>query len=494
MDCPDLRRTLRLLAPLLLVALVLASSAQGATVAIPGSPMTVYVNDFGGVTARLAGETTNVFFSPVDNDTPSAGFNLGFPVGFGSSTSPVNYGVAGTEFTAVCQCELTGDGTPTSPYRLETSYKVPIDASTDAAVVTQVVTYVNGASRFAVSYTVQNVSGAPLRFRAGEYADLYLADDTGTGFLSAGPPRVVGGLNVASGHRGGIEEVAGSPWSRFETGGFSTVAGNLADLAGPGLTNTVDPSDVDNGVAVQWDDHFASGLAPNATAKFNTVWTFSVVPRPTPTPAAPVDNSIDAQLARLPAPSLGKAVNVATVKGEVFVRLPGRSSSARAAQKGRGFIPLREARQIPVGSLLDTTAGTVRLVSAAGRGRKQQGDFNGGFFTALQSRRGRGLTELRMARGRFTRCTSGRRSGREAQTARRSKRRIRRLRGNARGRFRTRGRYSSATVRGTDWTVTDRCDGTLTKVKRGSVVVRDLRRRKKVILRAGRSRLVRAPG
>jgi len=30
------------------------------------------------------------------------------------------------------------------------------------------------------------------------------------------------------------------------------------------------------------------------------------------------------------------------------------------------------------------------------------------------------------------------------------------------GRFRTRGRYSSATVRGTDWTVTDRCDGTLT--------------------------------
>jgi hypothetical protein len=79
--------------------------------------------------------------------------------------------------------------------------------------------------------------------------------------------------------------------------------------------------------------------------------------------ATAVDNSIDAQLARLPAPKLGKAVNVAPVSGEVFVKLP--AGAARAAQvKGRGFIPLRQARQIPVGSLLDTRRGTVRLVSA----------------------------------------------------------------------------------------------------------------------------------
>jgi hypothetical protein len=49
-------------------------------------------------------------------------------------------------------------------------------------------------------------------------------------------------------------------------------------------------------------------------------------------------------------------------------------------------------------------------------------------------------------------------------------------------------------VRGTDWTVIDRCDGTLTRVKRGVVVVRDLRRRRSFVVRAGRSRLVRAPG
>jgi hypothetical protein len=46
-------------------------------------------------------------------------------------------------------------------------------------------------------------------------------------------------------------------------------------------------------------------------------------------------------------------------------------------------------------------------------------------------------------------------------------------------------------VRGTDWTVTDRCDGTLTKVKSGTVVVRDLRKKKNYVVRAGKNRLVR---
>lgn len=39
----------------------------------------------------------------------------------------------------------------------------------------------------------------------------------------------------------------------------------------------------------------------------------------------------------------------------------------------------------------------------------------------------------------------------------------------------------------------DRCDGTLTKVTRGRVAVRDFRRKKTVLLRAGKSYLARAP-
>ena len=47
-------------------------------------------------------------------------------------------------------------------------------------------------------------------------------------------------------------------------------------------------------------------------------------------------------------------------------------------------------------------------------------------------------------------------------------------------------------MRGTRWLVEDRCDGTLTRVTKGSVVVRDFARDKRKILRAGESYLARA--
>ena len=204
----------------------------------------------------------------------------------------------------------------------------------------------------------------------------------------------------------------------------------------------------------------------------------------------------------LPSPVLGVAVNVAVVRGTVTVAVPSataRTSGARASQKGLEFVPLTADRQIPVGSFLDTRRGTVELVSATGRSAKTQaGRFNAGLFQVLQgrSRRAQGLTELRLKGSSFKRCRA--RAGRAAAgdragAAQLSRRTIRRLRANARGRFRTRGRNSSATVRGTIWTTTDRCDGTLTKVRRGKVVVRDLRRRRNITLTAGKSYLARAP-
>jgi hypothetical protein len=66
------------------------------------------------------------------------------------------------------------------------------------------------------------------------------------------------------------------------------------------------------------------------------------------------------------------------------------------------------------------------------------------------------------------------------------------LRGTAKGRFRTTGRFAAATVRGTDWGVRDRCDGTLTVVRRGVVVVRDFRRHRTVVVRAGQTYLAKA--
>ena len=206
------------------------------------------------------------------------------------------------------------------------------------------------------------------------------------------------------------------------------------------------------------------------------------------------------RLSDLPRPVLGKTVNVAVVRGTVRIAVRAGSTAggggrAAASQKGLTFVPLTGARQIPVGSFLDTKRGTVRLVSATGSGRKtQSGQFNAGLFQVLQSRKrsAKGLTELRLKGSSFSRCQPSARV-RRAGAAQLSRRTIRRLRASARGRFRTRGRHSAATVRGTVWITTDRCDGTLTQVKRGRVAVRDLRRKRTITLRAGKSYLARAP-
>jgi hypothetical protein len=193
-------------------------------------------------------------------------------------------------------------------------------------------------------------------------------------------------------------------------------------------------------------------------------------------------------------PTIGETVAVSVVEGEVFIRLPG--DSARASQKGSGFVPLTEARTIPVRSILDTRKGTVRLRTARNRaGQTQSGRFTAGVFQVLQSRKrsAKGLTELRLqgSAAKFKACGG---TGSGARASRLSRRAIRRLRGNARGRYRTRGRHSAATVRGTVWDVTDRCDGTLTTVRRGKVAVRDFRRKKTIILTGGKRYLARAPG
>ena len=58
------------------------------------------------------------------------------------------------------------------------------------------------------------------------------------------------------------------------------------------------------------------------------------------------------------------------------------------------------------------------------------------------------------------------------------------LHSSAHGKFRTKGKYAAATVRGTIWTIADRCDGTLTHAIKDSVTVSDFVRHKTIILRA----------
>jgi hypothetical protein len=112
----------------------------------------------------------------------------------------------------------------------------------------------------------------------------------------------------------------------------------------------------------------------------------------------------------------------------------------------------------------------------------QRGVFRGGLFVVRQRAATGYFTDL-VLRGSLSSCPDG-----SASAARRT----RRLWGNANGRFRTRGRHSAGAVRGTRWLTIDRCDGTLTLVREGTVAVRDFTRDRTVLVDAGERYLARA--
>ena len=188
----------------------------------------------------------------------------------------------------------------------------------------------------------------------------------------------------------------------------------------------------------------------------------------------------DVDIAQTPQP--GVIVGVRAVSGKVMIRRPGESK----------FIELEGVTEIPVGSQVDTTKGVVSLSSGLGGGKVNSSQFYQGLFTILQKRARNAFMTLRLDGGNFRNC--GRRSLSTLGTDAKRKRPVRRLWGNGKGRFTSRGRYSSATVRGTKWLVLDRCDGTLTRVTSGIVLVQDFRARRSVRVRAGRSYLAKAPG
>jgi hypothetical protein len=216
-----------------------------------------------------------------------------------------------------------------------------------------------------------------------------------------------------------------------------------------------------------------------------------------------IPDDVDTSDGSLP-PIPGKSFDARVVSGDVFIKYP-TGKGPRAVTPPQGFVPLKGAANVPIGSQLDTRKGRVAITSAADTGgaKTQTSDFYDGRFAVKQtlpkkkSKKPAALITDLVLNGEPPRseCAPLKRAA-SAAAAKKKKRGAKsvlgKLWGNGKGKFRTSGKYSSATVRGTIWLTQDRCDGTLTSVKRGTVSVRDFKRRKTVTVKAGHSYLASA--
>ena len=167
---------------------------------------------------------------------------------------------------------------------------------------------------------------------------------------------------------------------------------------------------------------------------------------------------------------LGKEANFFPVNGLVFVKFPGSHSAAdqfgpnAAFTKGQGFIPLTEARQLPIGTQVDARRGTLKIATATShRGKTQIRVSSSGLFKLTQTRRGfhKGLTTLSLLEGAFPGAPSYASCTAKAPTPTATSRGLTSPTSTScsrdgRGQFRTRGRYSAGTVQGTVWDTIDR--------------------------------------
>ena len=188
------------------------------------------------------------------------------------------------------------------------------------------------------------------------------------------------------------------------------------------------------------------------------------------------------------APVLGRTENAAPVSGKVFVLINGR------------LAPLTGARQIRSGTEVDALHGTLSLTTAtASKKKTQTGRFGGAVFKVTQVKAGAstGLTTLTLVNNAFkgapSYATCKSHKALDASAAAGSSRTLQLLHASAHGKFRTRGRYSAATVLGTIWSIADRCDGTLTRDITDSVLVNDFVHHKTIVLHPGQSYLARKP-
>jgi VCBS repeat protein len=365
-----------------------------------------------------------------------------------------------------------------------------------------------GNTGFAAEAAAIPVGASPEGIKAGDFngdgrpdiavavlgtntVNVLLRNATNDGFTAEAPVPIGAGalgLTIADFNADGRPDLAATSNTagtvtvllRQAAGGF---AADGAPLAAPGA----------NGVAA---GDFNGDGKPDLAASNDQANTLSVFLNTT-TPAAPAPQPAGPP----PPPVPGKSVVVRVVSGKVLIKYPrGKAPPGGSTTK---FGPLTGAVNVPMGSVIDTTQGRIALTSAADTGgtKTQTADFYGGIFQVRQSVPKKKpkkpvalITDLNLkdpiARSQCAALKGARSAAVDKKKGPKSV--LGKLWGSGKGKFRTNGKYSSATVRGTIWLVEDRCEGTNTKVRRGVVAVRDFKRKKTVSVKAGHSYLARA--
>jgi hypothetical protein len=170
---------------------------------------------------------------------------------------------------------------------------------------------------------------------------------------------------------------------------------------------------------------------------------------------------------------LGQSVVLELVSGRVTYTTPDQRQPTR----------LLSTASVPIGTVVDATRGVVRITAADGAGGVSVGTFHDAPFQIRQG--SDGVIELALRGGRFPHCDGA------CTSATRRRATVRRLWGNAKGNFRTRGRYAACTIRGTNWMVEDHPGDTVVKMRRGTGLVRDFVVDRDVVLNTGQTYVAR---
>ena len=185
-----------------------------------------------------------------------------------------------------------------------------------------------------------------------------------------------------------------------------------------------------------------------------------------------------------PPPVFRQQVDAGPVSGNVTYKLPGDTV----------FNPLLVPTAFPIGTVIDATNGRVTLTIVDADGTVYSADFYEGLFE-ISEQLADGTLVLKLVGGDFagicgpsrTLASTSAPTKKKPPAKRNPGKSVRHLWGDGKGKFRTQGRYSSATVRGTRWLTDDRCFGTVTLVEEGIVDVFDFVTRKTITLTAGQS-------